>query len=413
MDLFELYLRNPSISTDTRTIESGDIFFALKGDQFDGNIYIDQAIEKGAILCVSDDQNRKGQDKVWVTQNVLTSLQDLAHKYRKLLKGKVMGLTGSNGKTTTKELLYQVLSQKYKTHATKGNLNNHIGVPLTLLSVPIDAEMIIIEMGANHQGEIHELCEIADPYYGLITNCGKAHLEGFGGIYGVIKGKTELYRYLNRNEGTIFYNPDDRILVENLPSGTLNIPYMSYQLLNSYPTISVHINDIIYDSPMYGDFNAGNIVCAVSVGSYFKVDPADMQKAIQSYVPANNRSQFIQFRDAEIFLDAYNANPTSMEFGLNFFDGIHRENKMVILGDMLELGEYGEAEHQKMVDKLKTMKIDRVLLVGPVFKKTRHAFPVFENVMEAQSYFDDLDIKGCSVYIKGSRGIQLEKLVNQ
>ncbi len=415
MDLLNEFLKTKSVSIDTRSLKKGDLFFALKGDHFDGNQFIKTALDKGASLCITDDplQIQVKNDRVYLVKNVLESLQDLATRYRDKIRGRVLAITGSNGKTTTKELIYSILKTTFNTKATTGNLNNHIGVPLTLLSTPEETDLVIVEMGANHQGEIDLLCKMAKPDFGIITNCGKAHLEGFGSVEGVIQAKTELYRYLDDHLGTVFYNQNDPVLVKHLPERTVNIPYLKYKTISTQPTIELRVKGKNYKSGLYGNYNAVNIICALTIGQYFKISPEKLANAIKSYIPTNNRSQLMRFRDADVFMDAYNANPTSIKASLQYFEDTPYKKKMVILGDMLELGEYSIDEHQEIVHKLENMNLEKVILVGELFKMSKSHFPVFDNVQKAKEYFDLLDLQGWAIYIKGSRGIRLEKLLDQ
>lgn len=413
MDLLNEFLKTKSVSIDTRTLKKGDLFFALKGDQFDGNQFITTALEKGASLCITDDPLQVKNDRVYLVENVLASLQNLATRYRDLFRGRVLAITGSNGKTTTKELINCILKSAFNTRATSGNLNNHIGVPLTLLSTPEETELVIVEIGANHEGEINLLCKMAKPDLGIITNCGKAHLEGFGSVEGVIRAKTELYRYLDDHLGTVFYNQNDPVLVKHLPVRTVNIPYLKYKTIRTQPNIELQVEGKSYKSSLYGNYNAVNIISALTIGQYFEIHPDELANAIESYIPDNNRSQIIHFKDANVFMDAYNANPTSIEASLHYFADAPYIKKMVILGDMLELGDYSKDEHQKIVQILENMDLEHVILVGELFKRAKSNFPVFESVQKAKEYFDLLDIQGWAIYIKGSRGIRLEKLLDQ
>jgi UDP-N-acetylmuramoyl-tripeptide--D-alanyl-D-alanine ligase len=385
-DLFQLFSTHPSIRIDSRKVQKGDLFFALKGERFDGNKFAIPALEAGAFRAIVDDPSlRTHPGCVWV-EDVLESLQALAHFYRQQFSVPVLGITGSNGKTTTKELVAAVLSKKYKVHFTQGNLNNHIGVPLTLLAMPLDTEFAVIEMGANHQGEIDFLSRIADPDFGLITNIGKAHLEGFGGVEGIKKGKSELYRYLAEKEGTVFINRSERFLEDLAAPVTDKVFYgksekevdFQIDLTRERPYLQVAVKTnppITIDTQLHGAYNYGNIATAAAVGQYFEVAPADIASAIAAYVPENNRSQLIQKGELTIVLDAYNANPTSMANALESFASLEGNPKMVILGDMLELGEASMEEHRRILSLVQTLPIDKVVLVGPEFGTVADEFP--------------------------------------
>ncbi len=423
--LLKAFLNSGKVSTDTRTIQKGDIFFGLKGESFNGNNYIIQALEKGAALAVTDDPANKKIPGTILVSDSLKTLQDLASEYRKLLKIPVIGITGSNGKTTTKELMYLVMKQKFNVFATHGNLNNHIGVPLSILSIKKDTEIAIIEMGANHIGEIHLLCNIARPTHGIITNLGKAHLEGFGSFHGVIKAKTELYKYLDAHQGIIFINKDDNLLMDQ--AGTLK--KYSYgsdakadtraSLIRDDHNLEILWNtpdgDLIIKSHLFGRYNFYNILAALAAGQYFKVDPQLSSMAVHNYIPENNRSQLIKSKKNTIYLDAYNANPTSMENALNFFAKVKSGKKVVILGDMLELGKESEAEHVKLLDALSSMNFDLVLLVGEEFNRANNStvFTSFTNSGQAKDWLQNNPVGNASILIKGSRKIGLEMLTDQ
>jgi UDP-N-acetylmuramoyl-tripeptide--D-alanyl-D-alanine ligase len=385
----------------------------LKGDNFDGNQYVQQAVDKGASIVVTDNNRWNGLDKVIIVENVLEFMQKAARVYRDSLKCKVVGITGSNGKTTTKELCYEVVRSSYKCFATQGNYNNHIGVPITLLSTPRDTEVLIVEMGANHQGEIDFLCNISNPDIGIITNIGKAHLEGFGGIEGVKKGKSELYRYICKKNGTILYNVDDKVLTSLLPDCCQEyIKYKSAIAIQLNPSIQLKMDDILYESHLFGNYNATNIQCAVTLGDYLGVDHALMQTAISNYKPSNNRSEIISYKGATIIKDAYNANPSSVQLSLRNFAKAYPENSVVIIGDMLELGDESIKEHSEIIDLVRALKIEDVLLIGPIFSSIDHSFPSFISAIEAKAYFSRLDLDGKNLLLKGSRGLKLEVLLD-
>lgn len=427
--LYQLYQDcGQQICTDTRRLINGGIFFALKGDNFNANTFASEAIEKGCAWAVIDEPAHKTNDRIVLVENVLESLQKLANYHRHQFKIPFIAITGSNGKTTNKELIHAVLSRKYKTLATEGNLNNHIGVPLTLLKLHTSHEMAIIEMGANHQGEINALCEIADPDYGLITNIGKAHLEGFGGIEGVKKGKSEMYRYLRKKDAPIFINGDDEVLHslaesnDKITFGTTKLydvigkqytdgDTVSFKFTTRYGEKKWELLPLI-KTQITGHYNFINCLAAACIGTYFKVEAEDIRAALEDYVPGMNRSQIIQRPLNTILLDAYNANPNSMKAAIDNFKKHSASHKLVILGDMFELGEYSKPEHQMVTDLLKESGFENVLLVGPAFGATaRHAYKTFESTQEIKNYLTQNQPQNCTILIKGSRGMKLESLV--
>ncbi|MFD2726714.1 UDP-N-acetylmuramoyl-tripeptide--D-alanyl-D-alanine ligase [Hyunsoonleella rubra] len=418
--LHQLYLDCNSVCTDTRKLENGNMFFALKGENFNGNTYAEHALEKGAKYAVVDEEAYDSSDKTILVDDVLKTLQKLATHHRNYLKAPIIALTGSNGKTTTKELINAVLSQNYKTTATLGNLNNHIGVPLTLLSMTSATEIGIVEMGANHQKEIEFLCKIAYPDYGLITNYGKAHLEGFGGIDGVIKGKSEMFLHLAEHDKTIFLNNNDLIQIEK-SQGAKTItfgnpesqPEIVIDFLGAQPFVVSKYKETIINSQLIGDYNFTNIAIAIAIGDFFKVDSAKIKSAIESYIPSNNRSQIIEKGTYKIILDAYNANPTSMRAALLNFEK-QEGHKIAILGDMFELGEDAEYEHQTIAELANSMAIDNIFLVGENFNQSKInskktiQFNSFEDFKEA---FSDSTFEDSLILIKGSRGMALERVL--
>lgn len=430
-ELYSHFLKNPLICTDTRDIKQGAIFFALKGDNFNGNKFAEKALESGCSIAVIDEEAYKKDDRYFLVSDVLSALQELAAHHRKTLKIPVIAITGSNGKTTTKELVNAVLSQKYSVLATKGNLNNHIGVPLTLLSVTEAHEAAIIEMGANHQGEIELLCNIADPDLGIITNIGKAHLEGFGGIEGVKKGKGELYKYLQNKKGKVFIHGDDEVLLElagamdKITYGTKKLydivgvmkpdnssGFIAFQWATRYTAVSLKSAPVV-QTQLVGIYNYYNLLCAVAVGSYFRVDEMLINKALSEYSPSNNRSQLHKTTHNTLILDYYNANPSSMSLALENFAALDHTAKMVILGDMLELGEESAKEHDHIVELLQQKNISNALLVGPLFTEAGKKVnaKTFPDSDAAVNYLKQHPQKYTTILIKGSRGIKLEKVV--
>ncbi len=424
--LYEQFLKHPILSTDSRQITPGCIFFALKGPNFDGNKYAADALEKGAAYAVVDSMNLPENDRFFVVRDVLTTLQQLAAHHRQQLAIPVLGITGTNGKTTTKELIVSVLQQKYKVSSTQGNLNNHIGVPLTLLSMTSQTEIGVVEMGANHPGEIAALCQIADPDLGIITNIGKAHLEGFGSFEGVIQTKSELYDYLRNKQAACFINQDNELLIrqaqglEQLSYGQSEQAQLRGEVQESpyYLTVKALFPKgwLYLKSKLIGNYNFENILAAARIGLHFQIDPLAIQKAIECYLPSNNRSQLITQGSNKLIMDAYNANPTSMMAALKNFTAMNHAGKIVILGDMLELGGQSAMEHQKIVDFLQTQELEKVLLVGPEFEKTQ------TNALKAEK-FDHVELLTDYLYqqkplanklilIKGSRGIKLERVLS-
>lgn len=422
--IYHIFKEHPVISTDSRKIEKNCIFFALKGENFNGNKFAEAALKKGAAYSIIDEIEYKVSEKTILVDDVLKSLQDLANYHRKQLNIPVLGITGSNGKTTTKELLAAILSQKFATSCTEGNLNNHIGVPLTLLKMNTKTEFAVVEMGANHPGEIAELCKIAEPDFGLITNIGKAHLEGFGSVEGVIKTKSELYQHLENTNGTIFYNSENPILTDLLKDTDNKISYGSKnadfkgELLNSPPFVHLKVNfpkGVLYvNTNLSGDYNFENVLAAACIGNYFEVDPVAIQKALKNYYPKNNRSQLIKKDNIKIIMDAYNANPTSMQASIKSFVTDNSEKSYLILGDMLELGKYSLDEHTSILQLLQNYPSINVFTVGEIFYKVAKDFKCnsYQNVNDLIEYLNDNPILKGDILIKGSRGIQLEKVLD-
>lgn len=418
-ELHKLFLECNAICTDTRKIKSNDMFFALKGDNFNGNTYAKTALEKGAKYAVVDEVIYNTSEKTILVNNVLETLQKLAIYYRASLNIPIIALTGSNGKTTTKELINTVLSKKYNTTATIGNLNNHIGVPLTLLSMNENTEIGIVEMGANHQKEIEFLCNIALPDYGLITNYGKAHLEGFGGIEGVIKGKTEMYNHLIENNKTIFVNGNDSIQVDKTQHANKftfgnKSTDISIHFIEAQPFVKCKFNETEVISNLIGDYNFNNIAVAIAIGTYFKIDDLEIKKAIENYIPTNNRSQIIEKESVKIILDAYNANPTSMKAALLNFEK-QSGNKIAFLGDMFELGEDAKQEHQNIVDLAVSLNINNIIFIGENFYKSEINSKInkqFKSFEDLKHHFDFSKIRNSTLLIKGSRGMALERVLD-
>lgn len=421
--LYRIFQKYRKISTDSRQIDPGSLFFALKGEQFDGNRFSADALKKGAAFAVVDDEKLAGRKDHLLVDHVLDTLQKLAIYHRDKLKIPVIGITGSNGKTTTKELVSRVLEKKYRTFATTGNLNNHIGVPLSVLNIDSTHEIAVIEMGANHQGEIAFLCNISRPDYGLITNIGKAHLEGFGGYEGVIKAKGELYDYIRENEGRLFVNSNDDLLI-GLSNGIKKTTYGSTEQADargepadSFPFLSVSVllngQTWAIRTNLVGNYNFSNVMAATCIGKYFGVDAKSIVDAIEHYRPENNRSQLIRTKHNQVVMDAYNANPTSMELALKNFVKSDYPHKMLILGDMLELGMESKAEHRKILELAVNLGFSNIMLVGPDFSKhaNTHIMKSFSTCGEAMNYLTTHPVRDHFILIKGSRGIGLEKLL--
>jgi len=420
-ELYELYKRYPAIQTDTRKLKKGDLFFALKGDNFNGNKFAPAALESGAAYAIIDEKEFEIPGKTILTDDVLGTLQKLALHHREQFNIPFIAITGSNGKTTTKELIHAVLSSSYKTYTTEGNLNNHIGIPLTILKVKSDAEIVVIEMGANHQKEIEGYCKYALPTHGLITNIGKAHLEGFGGPEGVKKGKGELFDYLRTLNGTAFVMWDYDYLREISNGIPVIIKYGTHDaettgnLVKSEPFLEVQLSGSengIIKTNLVGDYNLPNILAAVSVGRFFKVNDKKITTALENYSPSNSRSQLIVKGTNKIILDAYNANPSSMKLAIENFAKLNADNKILMLGAMAELGRDSINEHKGIVDLLKNFNWKEVILVGGDFLKFDHPYRKFSSSADAKTWLQQQQFENAYLLIKGSRSMQMEKVLD-
>ncbi|MDB5199753.1 MAG: UDP-N-acetylmuramoyl-tripeptide--D-alanyl-D-alanine ligase [Chitinophagaceae bacterium] len=420
-DLYKLYLQYPSIKTDTRQVVKGDLFFALKGPTFNGNHFAKQAIDAGAAYAVIDEELNFADEKLIKTNDVLVTLQQLAKYHREQFTIPFIAITGSNGKTTTKELVHEVLSSSYKTYTTEGNLNNHIGVPLTILKIKSDAEIAVIEMGANHQKEIEGYCLYALPTHGLITNLGKAHLEGFGGIEGVRKGKGELFNFLKANNGTAFVNNDDNYIKE-ISTGIKNITYGTTpeasvigKAISSSLFLEVEItkgaNIRAIKTQLVGQYNLPNVLAAVTIGKHFNVPDEKIKMAIENYTPSNSRSQLIKQGTNTIILDAYNANPASMKAAIENFASMQGQNKILLIGSMMELGEESEKEHNDLIKLIDRFQWSNVILVGDNFKNIKHSYLHFDDSAKAKTWLTDQHLQHSHLLIKGSRSMQMEKVL--
>lgn len=413
--LYQIYLKSSGVSTDTRKIRNNELFFALSGPNFNGNQYAAKALEKGAVCAVVDDKMLRDKEGFFYVEDTLIALQRLARFHRDQQSMPFIGITGSNGKTTTKELLASVLSQKYTVHYTQGNLNNHIGVPLTLLSIPVEAEIAIIEMGANKIGDIEELCGIADPDYALITNIGKAHIEGFGSVEGIARGKSELYYHVLKKGGTVFFNGADEKITMMASRFDKKVQYLGehtdcqVSFISAHPYIKFSFEGIETQTNLIGKYNFVNIAAALCMGRYFEVNGLKAAEAIESYQSDNNRSEVRKVRTNTVLLDAYNANPTSMRAALDSFKEYESENKVVILGDMFELGKDSEKEHQELVAYAESL-YDQCVFCGKLLygvKNQRSQF--FEERESLMSWLNSQRLEHKEILIKGSRGMRLEE----
>ena len=421
--IYQYYSKKNIISTDSRKIDEGCVFVALKGERFDGNDFAYQVAIEGKAACViADRKDLPAHERLFIVENSLTTLQHLARLHRERCNIPIIGITGTNGKTTTKELVATTLSKKYNIIYTQGNFNNHLGVPLTLLRIKPETELAVVEMGANHPGEIAQLCEIAQPDYGIITNIGKAHIEGFGSFDGVIKTKNELYQYL-RTKGEslktkVFVNGNNELLMK-LSDRMDRIVYKTTDNRqrttdHTSPFLEIDWNNNNIKTHLVGDYNYENVMAAIAVGTYFGVEENLIIEALENYVPSNNRSQFIRSEKNEIVMDAYNANPSSMHHSITNFKNIADDNTLLILGDMKELGCESENEHRHIINLLKELNFDNVILVGEEFKKVSHGtdYMNFNNVEELIEHINQNGIVGKRILIKGSNSTHLEKLAN-
>jgi UDP-N-acetylmuramoyl-tripeptide--D-alanyl-D-alanine ligase len=425
-DLYNIYTQHPSVQTDTRKLKPGDLFFALKGENFNGNSFASKAIEAGAAYAVIDEAAFEIPGKTILVENVVEALQQLSLHHRKQLNIPFIAITGSNGKTTTKELIHAVLSTTYKTYTTEGNLNNHIGVPLTLLKIKKEAEMAVVEMGANHRYEIASYCKLALPTHGIITNCGKAHLEGFGSEEGVRKAKGELYDHLRATLGTAFVMWDYDYLRE-MSAGIPNVIRYGTgvadivgEILPSETFLKVEVEvglkgkvGFIIQTKLVGDYNFPNVLAAVTVGVYYGIDQDKIITAVEEYQPSNSRSQLLQQGSNTIILDAYNANPSSMRLAIENFAKMPAKNKVLLLGAMAELGKESLAEHEQIVSIIKSHPWKAVALTGGDFLKISHPFQSFENAAEARNWFRDQRFENAHILVKGSRSIGMEEAVGE
>jgi UDP-N-acetylmuramoyl-tripeptide--D-alanyl-D-alanine ligase len=420
--LYSIYKQYPSIQTDTRKLRTGDLFFALKGDNFNGNLFAAQALAAGAAYAITDEDTGIADERIIRVDDVLACLQQLAKQHRLSFTNiPFIAITGSNGKTTTKELVHEVLSTTYITYTTTGNLNNHIGIPLTILKVKPDAEIVVIEMGANHQKEIESYCQYALPTHGLITNCGKAHLEGFGGIEGVKKGKGELFDYLRATGGTAFIMQDYDYL-RNMSQGIAHVynygtagAAINGHVASSsgFLTVSINGNNTLASvaTQLVGAYNLPNVLAAIALGKYFTVTDENIKAAIERYIPSNSRSQLTEWNNNKVILDAYNANPTSMKAAIENFAKMDGSSKVLLLGGMMELGEESLAEHAGIIELLKKYNWQAVALVGGDYSKINHSFHNFSNAGEAKEWLQKQSFANALLLVKGSRSMQMEKVL--
>jgi UDP-N-acetylmuramoyl-tripeptide--D-alanyl-D-alanine ligase len=423
-DLYKIYLQHPQVQTDTRKLKTGDLYFALKGPHFNGNLFAIAALEAGASFAIVDEpipNSSSFENKIIQVEEVLSTLQALAKHHRQQFQIPFIAITGSNGKTTTKELVSAVLSSQFITYTTQGNLNNHIGVPLTLLSIQSDAQMAVIEMGANHLNEIKSYCDYTLPNFGLINNCGKAHLEGFGSMEGVRKGKGELYDFIKAHHGSLFVNADYDYLVQMSEGADTIISYghekgdLTGLAVSQKGMLQVNLtkgcNIDFVQTQLVGDYNLPNVLAAICIGLYFKVPESKIKAAIENYTPNNSRSQLVKWNDNDVILDAYNANPSSMKVAIDNFANIPSTQKIICLGGMKELGADSMQEHQELIDYLRKFEWKQVVLVGGDFKGCSHPYLYFDQTEEAQKWLLAQQFQQHHILIKGSRGIQMEKIM--
>ncbi len=424
-EIYNLFILHPVVCTDTRKIENGCLFFCLKGQNFNANTFAQEALNKGASYAVVDDAKFKTNDQCILVDDVLTTLQELAKHHRKQLNIPVIAIVGSNGKTTTKELITSVLSEKYQVLSTPGNFNNHIGLPLTLLKLNASHQIAIIEMGANHIGENALLCEIACPDFGIVTNNGKDHLEGFGSMEGVAQSNSELYYYLLKNNGLAFVNANDEWLMRMASRLEKKITYAANaenknaladfiavaKSLRPQIQFTIFNSQIVIQSCLSGDYNFDNIMAAVCMAKYFKLSDEEIKKGIEKYEPTNNRSQVVKKQLNTIYMDAYNSNPSSLEASLRNFSAMPFSNKIAIIGDMFELGKYAEEEHQNMIQLCINLKLDDVILVGEEFmKQNKSVYKSFKTTEEVIEHLKHHQLSGKNIFMKGSRGMKLESI---
>ena len=418
--IYKLYSQKYRVTTDSRKIDDGSVFFALKGEHFDGNDFAYQVANDNIAACVvADRKDLPYHERLFIVDDSLTALQQLAKMHRERCGIPVIAITGTNGKTTTKELIAAVLSKKYNIIYTQGNFNNHLGLPLTLLQIRPETEIAVVEMGANHPGEIAQLCSIAQPDFGIITNIGKAHIEGFGSFEGVVKTKNELYQYLKtkdeRRKTKVFVNGNNDLLMQ-LSEGMDRVVYEAkderLKAKDRSPFLEVEWNGKNIKTKLVGEYNYENVMAAITIGRHFKVEDELIIEALESYCPTNNRSQYIKTDKNEIVMDAYNANPTSMSHSIKNFRNISGDEHLLILGDMRELGHESAEEHHKIIMLLKELDFKNVMLVGEEFKKVNDSYDSYTDIDELVEHIKENDISGCKILVKGSRGVRLEKVIN-
>ena len=418
--IYKLYSQKYRVTTDSRKIDDGSVFFALKGEHFDGNDFAYQVANDNIAACVvADRKDLPYHERLFIVDDSLTALQQLAKMHRERCGIPVIAITGTNGKTTTKELIAAVLSKKYNIIYTQGNFNNHLGLPLTLLQIRPETEIAVVEMGANHPGEIAQLCSIAQPDFGIITNIGKAHIEGFGSFEGVVKTKNELYQYLKskdeRLKTKVFVNGNNDLLMQ-LSEGMDRVVYEAkderLKAKDRSPFLEVEWNGKNIKTKLVGEYNCENVMAAITIGRHFKVEDELIIEALESYSPTNNRSQYIKTDKNEIVMDAYNANPTSMSHSIKNFRNISGDEHLLILGDMRELGHESAEEHHKIIMLLKELDFKNVMLVGEEFKKVNDSYDSYTDIDELVEHIKENDISGCKILVKGSRGVRLEKVIN-